>query len=374
MARGRPPLPVGTYGRVSFLPRGEQVRARTRFRDYDGRVRYVAAHGASRAAAERALKAALLQRTTVAGGGDLTRDTTMADLATEYLRSIADASLARSTKARYAEVLEDFITPGLGGLRLYELSLPAVDRFLRSVATNHGSATAKVAKSVLSGMCAVAMRHGALTVNPTLGVTPIPTTSRRVPRALSVDDERALVEKVAANEEARRLDVADLVVFMLGTGVRIGEALAVSVDQLDLTVGTLEVNATMTRFGREPRPKTKAGWRVIALPHHVVGLLRRRIADDTLRTDVALFPSPIGRQRDVSNTSGDLRRLLDSLGFEWVSSHTFRKTVATRLDDAGLSARQIADHLGHAKPSMTQDVYMGRQVTSSRAAEVLARD
>jgi integrase len=54
-----------------------------------------------------------------------------------------------------------------------------------------------------------------------------------------------------------------------------------------------------------------------------------------------------------------------------LTSHTFRRTVATRLDDAGLSARQIADHLGHAKPSMTQDVYMGRNVASAEAAKIL---
>jgi len=56
-----------------------------------------------------------------------------------------------------------------------------------------------------------------------------------------------------------------------------------------------------------------------------------------------------------------------------VSSHTFRKTVATRRDEAGLSARSIADHLGHALPSMTLDVYMGRKVANSDAARVLAR-
>ncbi len=43
----------------------------------------------------------------------------------------------------------------------------------------------------------------------------------------------------------------------------------------------------------------------------------------------------------------------------------------TVMDEAGLSARQIADHLGHARPSMTQDLYMGRNVATSRAAEVL---
>lgn len=50
---------------------------------------------------------------------------------------------------------------------------------------------------------------------------------------------------------------------------------------------------------------------------------------------------------------------MDAEAFGWVTSHTYRRTVATRLDDAGLSACAIADHLGHAKPSMTQDVFMG---------------
>ncbi|WP_324276733.1 tyrosine-type recombinase/integrase [Blastococcus brunescens] len=49
-------------------------------------------------------------------------------------------------------------------------------------------------------------------------------------------------------------------------------------------------------------------------------------------------------------------------GGSWskVTSHTFRKSVATRLDEAGLSPRQVADQLGHANPSMTLDVYFGR--------------
>ncbi len=49
-------------------------------------------------------------------------------------------------------------------------------------------------------------------------------------------------------------------------------------------------------------------------------------------------------------------------------AHVFRTTVATRLDGAGLSARQIADHPGHARPSLTQDVTMGRGLASPRLA------
>jgi integrase len=118
-------------------------------------------------------------------------------------------------------------------------------------------------------------------------------------------------------------------------------------------------------------PKTAAGWRRIALPHKTMEMIGRRIDNPAILTNVAVFPSPLGRLRNRSNTTGDLRRALDRIGYPWVSSHTFRKTAITRLDDAGLSARQIADHVGHARPSMTQDVYMGRSVASSAAAEIL---
>ena len=54
-----------------------------------------------------------------------------------------------------------------------------------------------------------------------------------------------------------------------------------------------------------------------------------------------------------------------------MTSHVFRKTCATILDEAGLSARAVADQLGHAKPSMTQDVYMGRKIANPHAAAAL---
>lgn len=373
MSRGRPPLPVGTFGAISFLDLGPGVRARCRFRDYDGQVRYVAAFGPSRAAAERSLKESLAKRREVAGEGDLTRDSRVRLLSAQWLVTVEGSDLAKSTQARYRTIVETFVDKGVGELRLRELTVPAVDRFLTTVKANHGGATAKGCRSVLSGMCGLAIRHGAMTTNPTRDATPIPVAKKPV-RALTTEDQRLLVKKVRADKEAARLDVVELVDFMLGTGVRIGEACALRVPQVDLTAGTVEVSATVTDFGLEERTKTAAGWRVIAVPTHVVALLRRRMADPAIRTDVTLFPSPIGRVRDSSNTAADLRRVLDAAGFDWVTSHTFRKTVATRLDDAGLSARQIADHLGHARPSMTQDVYMGRNVASSRAAEVLTND
>lgn len=60
-------------------------------------------------------------------------------------------------------------------------------------------------------------------------------------------------------------------------------------------------------------------------------------------------------------------------GYEWVTFHTFRKTVATLLEEAGLTARQIADILGHAHPSMTQNTYTGRGQVTRDGANALDR-
>ena len=55
-----------------------------------------------------------------------------------------------------------------------------------------------------------------------------------------------------------------------------------------------------------------------------------------------------------------------------MTPHTFRKTTATLLDLDDFSAREIADQLGHARPSITQDVYLGRKIKNPRAVEALA--
>jgi hypothetical protein len=72
-----------------------------------------------------------------------------------------------------------------------------------------------------------------------------------------------------------------------------------------------------------------------------------------------------------SNTQNRLREVLADLGIRGVTSHAFRRTVATLMDLAGLTARAAADQLGHAKVSMTTDVYVGRRVASTGAAAVL---
>jgi integrase len=103
---------------------------------------------------------------------------------------------------------------------------------------------------------------------------------------------------------------------------------------------------------RIDQTKTAAGGRTIPLPS---------------------FASSSGTLRDPENFNGAWRAVRDDLGMPDVTSHSFGKTVAMLIDDAGLSARIGADHLGHAKVSMTQDRYMSRGRVHAQVADLLDR-
>jgi len=93
---GRPPLPVGTFGKIGFTEQPDGVvQARARFRDFDGRTRLVSKIGASRAAAERALKRELATRR-VPGGGAITAGTRVDALADAWL--LADHGWSTGTE------------------------------------------------------------------------------------------------------------------------------------------------------------------------------------------------------------------------------------------------------------------------------------
>jgi hypothetical protein len=158
---GRPPLAVGTFGRIGFLVVGkDRVRARASFRDFDGHRRFVTRYGRSRAEAERRLREALRDRDGSVDEGR-TADSRLATVAVEWLAEVDDSDLATGTKRLYRFALTNYVLPGVGQLRLREITVPAVDRLLTAVRKAHGSGAAKAARTVLSGILGEAVRWGA---------------------------------------------------------------------------------------------------------------------------------------------------------------------------------------------------------------------
>ncbi|WP_116950226.1 hypothetical protein [Jiangella endophytica] len=89
-----------------------------------------------------------------------------------------------------------------------------------------------------------------------------------------------------------------------------------------------------------------------------VAMLRRRFVPG-MQLDRPVFANSLGGFRDPSNTSRDIRVAMGPAALEWLTSHRYRKTTATVMDDAGFSARQVADRIGQAGVSLTQDKLPG---------------
>jgi integrase len=257
---GRPPLPVGAHGRVDFHhARSGRVRARTRIRGLDGVLQAVTRWGGSQAEAAERLVIAVREHARHDDGA-ITAGTRVTSAVRVWLVEQERTDLATSTRQLYQAAARRYLIPALGSLLVGELSVPAIERALASIRARYGPQPARAARRALSSLCRCAVRHGALPVNPVRDTRPIACPRKRV-RALTLGESIDLLTRLRADQTAIRLDLPDLVEFMLGTGVRIGEACAVRDAVVDLTAGTVHINATVVRVGGaglqiQPRTKT----------------------------------------------------------------------------------------------------------------------
>lgn len=126
-------------------------------------------------------------------------------------------------------------------------------------------------------------------------------------------------------------------------------------DRLDLSVprprltfsGTLVFLKGRGTF-RQPWTKSDAGYRTVILPCFAVDMLLGRKVAATANLHDAIFPSRRGTWLPPNNVRRQWREARKDSGLDWVTPHTFRKTVATLLDrEADTNA--AAAQLGHAK-------------------------
>jgi hypothetical protein len=118
-----------------------------------------------------------------------------------------------------------WIMAALGDLRLREVTVGRVDRFLTATANRHGAGSAKRAKTVLNGVLGLAARHDAIRANPVRDTARIKHGEKKNAVALTLTQVYELRVKLAADQKARDWDLLDFVDMMLATGKRIGEKL-----------------------------------------------------------------------------------------------------------------------------------------------------
>lgn len=369
----RPELPVGSLGAVSTINVGKRkFRARARYRDVTGRTRQIEATGTSQTAARRALEEKFATR--MAAAGDvISPNMKVSMLADVWLAEVEQSSRTPQTVALYRRNVDNFIRPGVGGLSLWEATTGQLDRFLKAVAAETPG-QAKTTKTVLTQMFALAARHDAVKANPVRD-TQIPERRRTPVKALTVEEVQALRRGLRAylaepvrTGPGRPQDLADLVDVALGTGVRVGELLALRWEDVNLGSSpvTVTVTGTVVRapdgLVRQSHPKTAAGHRTVSLPRFAADvLLRRSVVEEANNRDL-VFPSSTGTLREVNNVERQWRNARGSKhlrGFSWVTWHTFRRTVAT-LIDRSTGTDDAAAVLGHSGTAVTSKHYVQR--------------
>lgn len=360
--------------------------------DIDGITRLVERTGRTGLEAERNLSAHLAERT-APSAEDLTPESRLTALWDAYEAHLIEEGRAIRTMERY-RYAGGYVTKGLGGYKIREINTQRLDGFVKALKTNHGPSVAKSARVVLSGMFGLAVRYGAANTNPVRDVGTIKMESKAA-RALSPHELRGILDAMRSSQKVLNptnkvtphqtlsqycaaADLTDVVTMLAATGARISEVLGIRWQDIDFRAKTVAITGKVNRIPgqgmiRESFWKSAAGDRVLPLPAFAINMLMSRQVSAVGNVHDVVFPSTQGTLRDPSAVHKQWRTVRASLKLDWVTSHTFRKTLATLLDDQGLSARVGADQLGHAQVSMTQDVYMGRKGVYTEVADVLDR-
>src|SRR5699024_8635024 len=145
-------------------------------------------------------------------------------------------------------------------------------------------------------------------------------------RALSRADIARLYAHLEGSKVAERNSMVDIMLVMFGTGLRIGEALALTWDHVHLKGArpSVEVAATVVRKDGaglllQPRTKTDTGMRTVPIAPALASMLEARKAEDRERASLEeswnplglVFPSERGTIRDTSNIHGRFRKAFD---------------------------------------------------------------
>jgi integrase len=375
------PQTKNAAGRWVTAPRPQKAlrwKARAYVRGFDGGRSEIARFARTRRGAEEALDHAVREFFR-AGDAPLTPTMSLVAAGEFWLDQIdrPGSGMSRRTVTDYAALWRLYVDGADSAVRRLTLAQAndpqRLRMFLQGIADTRGTVSAQKTKALLSNVLEYAVNNDVLPDNAARRVRAVKS---KVPKPKARDHTRAMtraerdhvieVAYAAAAEtdlnpraQRKRRTTADLVGFLGGTGVRIEEARQLRWSDMHLDRARVYVRGT----------KSQMADRWLNLPPWLVVKLSERAARSG--TDGLVFASPAYLNEpeipwNQSNSAGAVRDALDAAGMTWAIPHTFRRTVASLLDQAGAPIASIADQLGHADVSMTARVYLGRDLKGDK--------
>ncbi len=297
---------------------------------------------------------------------------------TRWLANTAKESIGDGTWERYRQLVEGYLVPLLGGIKLHKLRPLHVEQCYASLkaGTNLpkkvGADARKSAGVVLSIALKHAVRTGLIQSNPAADVKKARPVAREMAFMTAVQAKRFLVS-AKPNQNFALFSLA------LGSGARQGELLGLSWPDLDFEKGTMDVRRSLSQvrgvFALK-EPKSKSGRRTISLSPLVMAALaeHRSTAFKAGRITGPVFCTRTMGWLDRKNVLRAFRKIVKNTNAaertraaeadsepdvipEKIRFHDLRHTHASGLIAAGGSIKAVSRRLGHADVSITLRVY-----------------
>lgn len=273
-----------------------------------------------------------------------------------WLNDYKKMDLRPNTWESYETIVRVHITPVIGALYLQELRPEHIQKlYNKEVENGKSPQTIHRIHAVLHSALRQALKNRIIIYNPAEAVT-LPKSNKKEVKALSREEQERFLNVL--NED--RLGTAFLM--LLGTGMRRGELLALTWQDIDLKNNTVTIKRDMvyTKNGLVfQEPKTKKSKRIIPLSKTVAEALKRHkenmFAEGNYDTDKPVFCTTKGTYIIPRNFNRKYYKLRQKAGIENVNLHALRHTFATRLLEAGENIQVIQKLLGHSKISTTTD-------------------
>ena len=265
-------------------------------------------------------------------------------------------SVKASTLKQVQQIFKDHVLPVFGNLKMKDITPPLIQQFVNEQFKIAVRANKRFA--YLKKILTFARKQGYIKENPA-ELVEIPKRKRKSNKKAENENfytKAELEEFLSLAKE--KLSHQWYVFFRLlaYTGIRRGEALALTWNDVDLEKGLLLINKTVTRGEAgtyiSNTPKTEKSNRTILIDGVTANLISSLARDSTF-----IFPNTKGSFITPSQPIRQLHKVVDDTDLKYVSPHGFRHTHCSMLFSAGVSIPEVQDRLGHDDVKTTLDIY-----------------
>lgn len=264
---------------------------------------------------------------------------TLAEFEKEFISNYAESNNKKSEVQTKKGVIKNHLVPAFGTKRLSDIGVREVETF-KSLKLRQGKSAKTVNNmlTILRKLLSVAHEWGEIPFVPRVKWLKVPPNKFDF---LTFEEADRLM--AAADGEWRTM-----ITLALKTGLRLGELLALTWDDVDLVAGRLVVSRNLSR-GEITTPKN-GRTREIPLGDDVLASLKRH---RHLRGEVVLC-QPDGRMLTKGETKHPLKRACKRAGLRQIGWHVLRHTFASHLVMRNAPIKAVQELMGHSTVTMTE--------------------